>query len=617
MVCNVPSQNASSVLRRVFTLLGGARHTFILLFFVVLTASGIDIAVPFLTRQVIDRLVDSLKHSSSSTFTTLITSAAFIFAGTIVTRVLRSVYNYRLFKAVAKIEDRIKTAAFANFLRLDTAFHTRANSGEIIGSLDRGGTAVFVILYEVVGQNLVPPMIVFIGVLAVLLSKNPWIALSVFLPVPIYLLIVGRLTGKMNLLEHEISRGFEAVSKESYDIASNVATVKKFSQEEREAETQTSLLVKARTPQLYGERTWACVENVQTLVAAAGRVAVLALGAAFVLNGKCTVGECVLFIALQDLVYGPINQLSILLPKLRRNAARAQSLFEVLDQRSSVIDKPNATPLQPLQRCIEFRNVSFRYGGSSRWALKNVSFKVQAGSTVALIGKSGTGKSTLVNLLLRCYDPQQGAILIDGRDIRSVTQDSLRKQIAVVPQEVDLFSRTVSENIAYGNDSARADSISEAARLALAEDFILRMHRGYASQVGERGLSLSGGERQRIGIARAILRDPRILVLDEATSHLDADSEQKIQQATEELADGRTCFVIAHRLSTVRNADMVIVFGDNGIEAIGAHSELWSISPTYRTLYSLNMDLGAAKEAFSEPASEPDYEELAPISRVA
>ena len=153
--------------------------------------------------------------------------------------------------------------------------------------------------------------------------------------------------------------------------------------------------------------------------------------------------------------------------------------------------------------------------------------------------------------------------------------------------------------------------------MALAEDFILRMHRGYASQVGERGLSLSGGERQRIGIARAILRDPRILVLDEATSHLDADSEQKIQQATEELADGRTCFVIAHRLSTVRNADMVIVFGDNGIEAIGAHSELWSISPTYRTLYSLNMDLGAAKEAFSEPASEPDYEELAPISRVA
>ena len=609
---HIQSQNASSVLRRVFSLLTGSRRTFVFLFFVVLAASGIDIAVPFLTRQVIDRLVDSLKHSSSSTFRTLITSAAFIFAGTIATRVLRSVYNYRLFKAVAKIEDRIKTAAFANFLRLDTAFHTRANSGEIIGSLDRGGTAIFVILFEVVGQNLVPPMIVFTGVLAVLLSKNPWIALSVFLPVPIYLLVVGRLTGKMNLLEHEISRGFEAVSKESYDIASNVATVKKFSQEAREAETQIALLAKARSPQLRGERTWACVENVQTLVAAAGRVAVLALGAVFVLNGKCTVGECVLFIALQDLVYGPINQLSILLPKLRRNATRAQGLFEVLDQRPTVMDKPNATELQPLQRSIEFRNVSFRYGSTSRWALKNVSFKVMAGSTVALIGKSGTGKSTLVNLLLRCYDPQQGAILIDGRDIRSVTQESLRKQIAVVPQEVDLFSRTVSENIAYGTDSADPDNIAQAAQLALAENFILRMQKGYGSQVGERGLSLSGGERQRIGIARAILRDPKILVLDEATSHLDADSEQRIQQATDELADGRTCFVIAHRLSTVRHADMVIVFGDNGIEAIGTHADLWSTSPTYRMLYSLNMDLGTAKRGAPERVAFSEYDEELP-----
>lgn len=590
MVGNTQSQNSSSVLRRVISLLSGSRRTFISLFFVVLVASGIDIAVPFLTRQVIDRLVDSLKHSSASTLKTLVTSASFIFLATVVTRALRSVYNYRLFKAVGKIEDQIKTAAFANFLRLDTAFHTRANSGEIIGSLDRGGTAIFVILFEVIGQNLVPPMIVFTGVLVVLLSKSPWIALAVFLPVPIYLLIVGRLTARMNLLEHEISRGFETVSKESYDIASNVATVKKFSQELRETETQRRLIAKARVPQWRGERTWAYVENVQTVIAAAGRVAVLALGAAFVLNGKCSIGECVLFIALQDLVYGPINQLSILLPKLRRNAARAQGLFEVLDQYPAIKDKPNATPLKPLQRSIEFRNVSFRYG-NGRWALKNVSFKVQAGSTVALIGKSGTGKSTLVNLLLRCYDPQLGAILIDSVDIRSVTQESLRQQIAVVPQEVDLFSRTVTENIAYGSQSADPDEIVRAARLALADDFIRRTEHGYQSQVGERGLSLSGGERQRLGIARAILRDPRILILDEATSHLDAESEQKIQQATEELSEGRTCFIIAHRLSTVRNADMVIVFGENGIEAIGTHSDLWSASPTYKTLYSLNMDL--------------------------
>ncbi len=613
MAGNVQPEQSRPVLRRVWSLLSGSRKTFLFLFLIVLVASGIDIAVPFLTRQVVDRLVSSLQHTSSSTLSTLIICASFIFLATVVTRALRSVYNYRLFKAVSRLEDRVKTAAFANFLRLDTAFHTRANSGEIIGSLDRGGTAIFVILFEIMGQNLVPPIIVFTGVLAVLVSKSVWIALAVFMPVPIYLLVVGRLTGKLNEMEHEISRGFELVSKESYDIASNVSTVKKFSQEQREAETQRRLLAKARDPQFRGERTWACVENVQTIVAAAGRVAVLALGAMFVIQGKCTVGECVLFIALQDLVYQPINQLSILLPKLRRNAARAQGLFEVLDQVSAVNDKPGAKPLQPLRRSLEFRNVSFRYN-NTRWALRNANFTVPAGSTVALIGKSGTGKSTLINLLLRCYDPQEGAILIDGRDIRNVTQASLRQQIAVVPQEVDLFSRTVRENIAYGTHAATPQAVTRAARLALSDEFILRTEKGYDTQVGERGLSLSGGERQRIGIARAILRDPRILILDEATSHLDAESERKIQQATEKLSDGRTCFIIAHRLSTVRHADMVIVFGDEGIEAIGDHTDLWETSPTYRTLYSLNMDLGSGKPALLEQQEDSD---LAPEVRVA
>ena len=613
MAGNVQPEQSRPVLRRAWSLLSGSRKTFLFLFLIVLVASGIDIAVPFLTRQVIDRLVSSLQHTSSSTLSTLIICASFIFLATVVTRALRSVYNYRLFKAVSRLEDRVKTAAFANFLRLDTALHTRANSGEIIGSLDRGGTAIFVILFEIMGQNLVPPIIVFTGVLAALVSKSVWIALAVFMPVPIYLLVVGRLTGKLNEMEHEISRGFELVSKESYDIASNVSTVKKFSQEQREAETQRRLLAKARDPQFRGERTWACVENVQTIVAAAGRVAVLALGAMFVIQGKCTVGECVLFIALQDLVYQPINQLSILLPKLRRNAARAQGLFEVLDQVSAVNDKPGAKPLQPLRRSLEFRNVSFRYN-NTRWALRNANFTVPAGSTVALIGKSGTGKSTLINLLLRCYDPQEGAILIDGRDIRNVTQASLRQQIAVVPQEVDLFSRTVRENIAYGTHAATPQAVTRAARLALSDEFILRTEKGYDTQVGERGLSLSGGERQRIGIARAILRDPRILILDEATSHLDAESERKIQQATEKLSDGRTCFIIAHRLSTVRHADMVIVFGDEGIEAIGDHTDLWETSPTYRTLYSLNMDLGSGKPALLEQQEDSD---LAPEVRVA
>ena len=217
-----------------------------------------------------------------------------------------------------------------------------------------------------------------------------------------------------------------------------------------------------------------------------------------------------------------------------------------------------------------------------------MSFQVPAGSTVALIGRSGTGKSTMVNLLLRCYDPQHGSICIDGVDIKAATQESLRRQIAVVPQEVDLFSRTIAENIAYGTPDATAEEIEAAARMALAHEFIQRSEAGYQTPVGERGLKLSGGERQRLGIARAILRNPRILVMDEATSHLDTESEHLIQRAMERVAKGRTCFIIAHRLSTVRHADMVIVFGKGGIEAIGTHEQLWHENATYRRLHQLH-----------------------------
>jgi ABC-type multidrug transport system fused ATPase/permease subunit len=194
-----------------------------------------------------------------------------------------------------------------------------------------------------------------------------------------------------------------------------------------------------------------------------------------------------------------------------------------------------------------------------------------------------------VNLLQRLYDPQEGSILIDGKDLRDVTQESLRQQISVVPQEVELFSRSISDNISYGLEGITRADVENAARLAQAHEFILRCDGGYDSQVGERGMKLSGGERQRIGIARAILRNPRILILDEATSHLDNESERLIQTAIDNLTKERTCFIIAHRLSTVRKADMVVVFTEGGVEAVGTHEELWSSSPTYRKLHGLHL----------------------------
>jgi ABC-type multidrug transport system fused ATPase/permease subunit len=574
---------------KVISLLSKHRPTMMGLMALIVVASSLDIAVPFLTKGLIDQILHALGRNTGASLRTLLVAGAAIFATTAGTRVLRSFYNYRLVLAASQAEDDVKTAAFAHYLRLDTEFHTRVNTGEIVGALDRGGTAIFVVLNEVLGQNLVPPLLIALGVLVSLISKNGWIALMVFAPLPAYLAAISGLGRRMETVEQEVSRSFENLTKESYDISSNVRLVKKFGRETEESAIQRRLQKFARSKHHTAERLWAVTENLQSFIATAGRVGVITLGGFFVLTRRCTVGDYVLFLAMQDMIYGPISQLSIILPKLRRNLSRAERLFEILEEGRDVRDAQGAVALGPLEQSIEFRSVSFRYAGNERKALKNIDLNVTAGSTVALIGMSGSGKSTLVSLLQRLYDPHQGSILIDGVNIRGVTQKSLRDQIAVVPQEIDLFSRSIAENIAYGCEGLTASQIEEAARMAQAHDFITRCDDGYQTQVGERGAKLSGGERQRIGIARAIARDPKILILDEATSHLDNESERLIHLAMENLTSGRTCFIIAHRLSTVRNADKVVVFNEGEVEAIGTHEDLWAESPTYRKLHGIHL----------------------------
>jgi ABC-type multidrug transport system fused ATPase/permease subunit len=575
---------------RVLSLLGERKRMAGALLALITCGAAFDISVPFITQRLIDTLIQSLGRPGGNLLPVLLSSAAGILVATVLQRAIKSFYDYNLFRTATSLEDTLRNRSFEKYLRMHALYHSNSNSGQIIGRIDRGCTAMFAILHDIFGQSLVPPLIVFAGVLGSLLFKNAVIAGIVFLPLPIYLLVVRRLTERIYDMERQVSEDFEVVSKESYDVASNVSTVKKFSQEKSETVNQAHLLARARQSQYRVERLWALIENIQTLIATLGRVSIIVAGGLLVLWGKATIGELVLYITLQNMAYQPISQLSVIFPRLRRNMSRVERVFELLDARGEVQDKPNAQILPPLSSRIEFRDVWFRYGKDKRWVLKNVDVTVPAGATVALIGASGSGKTTFINLLLRSFDPERGSILIDGVDLRDAAQESLRSQIAVVPQEVDLFSRSIAENIAYGKTGVTKEDVVRAAGTALAHDFIMRAEQGYETVVGERGLKLSGGERQRIGIARAVLREPRIFILDEATSHLDTESERLIQEATRNVIKDRTSFLIAHRLSTIRHADFIIVFADNTIEAIGTHEQLAFTSPTYRRLHALQTE---------------------------
>lgn len=576
-----------SVTFRILDLLRQKRKEAALLFSLVLLSTVFDIAVPFISQRLIDTLITFFKNGGRSPSTILIFAALGILFATVVSRILKSTYDYHLFILVTKLEDSVRRLVFEKYLRLHVLFHHGSSSGQIIGRIERGAGAIYAILHDIIGENLVPPLMVFLGVLITLALKNVWIALVVFLPLPIYLLSVWKITNKIYLIERAANDEFEVVAREAYDVAGNILTVKKFSQEHAETEHQATLQSNARLTQYSAERLWSIMENIQTFIATSGRIGIIIISGFFVLSGRSTVGEFVLYITLQNMAYTPLSQLSNLFPRLRRNAARAERMFEIVDEPVLVVDKPNAEKLAAHQQAIEFRDVSFRYAPGKRFALKNVNVVIPAGKTVALVGRSGSGKTTFINLLLRSFDPTEGSILVDGHDIREVRRESLLEQTAVVPQEVDLFSRSIFANIAYGKPETSRNEVEQAAKTALAHDFIMQTEQGYNTVVGERGIKLSGGERQRVGIARAVLRDPKILILDEATSHLDTESERLISDATRALIKNRTTIIIAHRLSTILHADMILVFRNGEVEAVGKHTELLEKSKTYQKLYSL------------------------------
>ena len=429
-----------------------------------------------------------------------------------------------------------------------------------------------------------------IALVTVMLVREWRLALIALIVFPFIGLVVRQIGRRLYRINRRAQEKIAELNVLLHEAFAGTKIVKAFGRERHEGErfagVNQRLLALAHKDQRADQLT----EPLMEIFAALGIMGALWYGGHRVIAGHMTPGDFFSFTAALALLYGPVRQLSRIANTVQQSTASVERVFEVLDEHPAITDRPGATVLDGFREALVFDRVGFRYGDAEEFVLRDVSLTIRKGEVVAFVGMSGAGKSTLLDLLPRFHDVSEGRLTIDGHDVREVTQASLRALLGVVTQGTFLFSDTIQYNIAYGRPDATMDEIARAARQAHAEEFIAGCPDRYQTLVGERGVRLSGGQRQRLAIARAFLKDPPILILDEATSDLDAESEFMVQQALADLMHGRTVLVIAHRLATVRNADRIVVVHEGRIAEIGRHDELLARDGVYRRLHALQME---------------------------
>lgn len=508
-----------------------------------------------------------------------------------------------LFAAVAmNAVRRLANDVFVHMHALSLRFHLERKTGGLTRVLERGRNAIETIVRMTMLTG-VPTLIEFLMIFAVFLFQFDWrYALTVTLMIVAYMWFTTIATNWRIGIRRSMNDSDTDANTKAIDSLLNYETVKYFGAEAREAERYDQSMARYERSSVKTYTSLAVLNAGQAVIFTAGLTIVMALCVQGIREGRNTIGDFVLINAMMIQLYQPLNFMGMLYREVRQALIDIEAMFGILEQNPEVQDRPGATPLIVTQGRLAFEDVYFHYD-SRREILRGVSFEVPAGKTVAVVGPSGAGKSTLSRLIFRFYEPQKGRITIDGRDIAEVTQRSLRDAVGMVPQDTVLFNDSIGYNIRYGRWDASETDIREAARLAQIDRFIDHVPGGYDAQVGERGLKLSGGEKQRVAIARTILKGPPILVLDEATSALDSFTEREIQDALDRVSKGRTTLVIAHRLSTVVDADEILVLDKGVIVERGAHPELLAKDGVYAAMWNRQREVDEAEATLRQAAA--------------
>lgn len=478
---------------------------------------------------------------------------------------------------------RIQTFKHLQDLSLD--FYAKWKTGEIM-SRTINDISNIQLAIVVISTEIIPQMLTLIGVLGYLLYLNWRLTLLALLITPVFVFAITKFGQEMREIGRNAQKKIADISNLLQETITGARIVKSFTMESHEIkkfkkEAEHSFDWSMKEAQI--DTTQKPIMGFLQVVAV---VVVIWFGCFEVINGRLNPSDLIAFFAGAFLLIDPIIVISKINTTIQKALSSAERIFEVIDIQPSVKEKPNSSVMPQIKGAVKFSGISFSYGKGEE-VLSGIDLSADPGEIIAIVGPSGAGKTTFVNLIPRFYDPTQGSVSIDDRDIKDFTLDSLRKQIGIVPQDTILFSGTIKDNIKYGKMDARDEEIITAATLANAHDFIMTLPKSYDTEVGERGALLSGGQRQRIAIARAILRNPAILILDEATSSLDTESERLIQNALQNLIKGRTTFIIAHRLSTVQNADRIIVLKDGNIIEEGSHQQLIEKDGFYKKLFDM------------------------------